>query len=523
MSVRSSKNKAESAAVVVPAIDSASVADKAAVAAAHPGAGEANLDNWRAKLDAFLTGFIRQHDIDIDIISREVVTMSISEISNLMADGRWVTDSAYQRTEKSGWSDSAYTDAVYDSLLRGVGFGTILVNKVTLKDGNVIYSVIDGAHRSRFLSRALAGNIRWRKINVIDNVEFMRAFGNIRIDVVVYDNLSETDCAELFTSINGGIALSPFEQLRSRVQKVLALTDVSASIVALAAVMPKRAGKTVARELVEEIILQSVSGRMGSYSYTGKEYTSYLADAYIHKQDALLAAAAAVRASVIAFCKDASSADKPARGFFKKTLLNVLFLLDYKSGYDDWIRLGRLVHNSDGYHEAVIFGGFCKSASASSVSVKERLMSITRHMDGKGFKTLAEYTAYNVAVAAAKLSDDKAAAVAAGKAIDAEKAAAADNAAAAKALAAVIKDTQNVNNQTNLPSHVMIYDFLIKYGEVNGVSSPEYVNKLMIASKGKNWRVKSSSGGCQISYVINGATYTKTWDDFVRLFSGKIK
>lgn len=256
----------------------------------------------------------------LETVKRSDGSLTVGEIIDLMRAGAWVTDAAYQRSEVSNWYNATHCNAVFDSMFRGVGFGALTVNTIGDK-----YSVIDGGHRSRFLSRAVAGDITWRGRSLSDNPDLLSAFRALVVSVVEYNALDDSACASIFEALNDGVSMSAMVKRRGRVRDVITGAGFASAVDHLKAILPDVAGRSPKRESVEEILLQAVAGALGVRDYTGESVISKIAGASPEEKNKAVARVVQNVAALAAWCKDDKSGVKRA---LKRSWLNVFLSLD---------------------------------------------------------------------------------------------------------------------------------------------------------------------------------------------------
>ena len=302
---------------------------------------------------------------DVDSVSCTMIELTIGEIAEKMTAGTWRTDAAYQRSPKSNWTAPAYESAVVDSLVRGYSIGTITVNAAV--DGNMW--VIDGGHRSRFITRLMSGLAAHDTTVNMDSPAVLSFFKNCRISVLMYDNVDEETAGEIFARSNDGAGMSTVEQNRSYLLDILSNPDIHAAVVSLHSILPAVGKNAARRELSEEIILQGLSAAAANRDFSGKGLVSW----YSGNKIAALKNAAALRGNVESFvswviaAKD-NDGKLPAevKRVLKKAVLNVLFVT-----LPDWADILKFFR-CDG-NDQLEWKKAAQSGSAAAAAVSARL------------------------------------------------------------------------------------------------------------------------------------------------------
>ena len=257
---------------------------------------------------------------NLETVKRAAGSLKIGEIIDLMRSNNWITDAAYQRSEVSNWYNVTHCDSVFDSLFRGVGFGALTVNTSGDK-----YSVIDGGHRSRFLSRAVAGDVTWRGRSLSDNPDLLAAFRALVVEIVEYESLDDSACASIFEALNDGVSMSAMVKRRGRVRDVITGAGFVSAVELLRGLLPAVAGKNPKRESVEEILLQAVAGALGGRDYTGESVIKLIAGAGAEEKNKAVTRVVDNVARLAEFCKAGKDTIKRA---LKRSWLNVFLAVD---------------------------------------------------------------------------------------------------------------------------------------------------------------------------------------------------
>ena len=300
---------------------------------------------------------------NLETVKRSAGSLTVGEIASLMRSGHWVTDAAYQRSEKSGWYTESHCDSVFDSLFRGVGFGALTVNT-----SGESYSVIDGGHRSRFLARALGGDVTWRGLSIVDNPDLLAALRALPIDVVEYDSLDDSACGAIFEALNDGVSLSAIEKRRGRIQWLTLNPEFSGAVKLLRSIMPEVAKKAARKEAAEEILLQAISGRLGNRDYTGKSVVDYLAA----RQAEVIAQIAPVVDNVAALVEYVQADKEVVKRSLKKSWLNVFLAVDKLNLNNLSSFCAQFANDVEKPAQAKEFSDAASSSSASTSAVSAR-------------------------------------------------------------------------------------------------------------------------------------------------------
>lgn len=306
--------------------------------------------------------------LNLPIVKRSEGAFTVGDIADLMNSGQWVTDGAFQRSERSGWLSEDFTDSVFDSLMAGIGFGAITIN--ALPDGS--YSVIDGAHRSRFIGRALGGSITWRGSRLDDNPALLAAFRAVSVPITEYQALDDSDCAHIFEVLNGGVALSAIEKRRGRIRDLITRSDFSGAVKALQSILPSVAGRAARRETAEEIVIQALAGALGHYDYTGKAVIDFLAGAR-DKWDSALPGVLANVAALVEYVQ--ADEEKTLKRALKKSWLNVFLAVSELdvNHLCGWVTQWNTSEVESLTEECEKFKGAAGAGSASVSAVSARL------------------------------------------------------------------------------------------------------------------------------------------------------
>jgi hypothetical protein len=291
--------------------------------------------------------------------------LTLKEIYNRFIAGKIDTSASFQRSAKPQWDKPEYVSDVFDSIRRGFSLGLITVNETD--SGS--WLVTDGNHRVRFVSGVYKGIFQFEGESILDLPD-SSWFDDFKFPFEVFSGLDDEELGTLFERRNGGVALTPYEQRKSQILKLVTDSNFTSLVARLLAILPPVAGKSARRETAEEILLQAISAKLGNRDFTGKAFIAYIKS---HLSESLTTLSSIGDSLTGLEECTAGDTEKTYKKALKKSWLNVLLA---SQKFPSAVNLAEfLSHKGTDQTE---FKNAAGSASASVASVTARLAIVEK-------------------------------------------------------------------------------------------------------------------------------------------------